>query len=142
MEWCCIIANDLGNESLSRFKVLDLPTFTDSKGSLTVLERALPFEIVRNYWIYASDNQTRGGHRHTHTRQALVAVSGTVSVYMDDGVANEVITLNRPSLCLLVEPKDWHTMSFGENGVLLVMASHPYDRDEYIDAPYDRASDD
>ena len=125
---------------MSHFTMLNLATFTDTRGSLTVLERALPFEVVRTYWIYGADGQTRGGHRHTYTRQALVAIGGAVSMYMNDGVTEEIIVLNHPSQCLLVEPKDWHTMTFGENAALLVMSSHPYDRSEYIDTPYERAA--
>lgn len=121
---------------MSHFTVLDLPTFTDPRGSLTVLEKALPFAVVRSYWIYGADGQTRGGHRHRHTRQALVAVHGMVTVYMNDGVASDNVVLQRPGQCLLVEPKDWHTMTFGPGAVLLVMSSHPYDRSEYIDEPY------
>lgn len=123
---------------MSHFTLLNLPTFTDPRGALTVLEGALPFTVVRTYWIYGSDGQTRGGHRHRHTRQALIAVSGTVSIYMNDGITEETIELTHPGLCLLVEPKDWHTMTFGPGSVLLVMSSHPYDRGEYIDTPYEK----
>lgn len=122
---------------MSHFATLNLPTFTDSRGALTVLEGALPFQVVRTYWIYGADGQTRGGHRHVHTRQALVAMSGTVSIYMNDGVTAETIDLTHPGQCLLVEPKDWHTMTFGSGSVLLVMSSHPYDRSEYIDTRYE-----
>lgn len=122
---------------MSHFPVILLPTFADPRGQLTVLEQALPFQIVRMYWIYGADEQTRGGHRHLHTRQALISMSGVVSVYMKDGITEETIELSHPSQCLLVEPKDWHTMSFGQNAVLLVMSSHPYDRAEYIDMPYE-----
>jgi hypothetical protein len=127
---------------MSHFTMLDLPTFTDPRGTLTVLERALPFEVIRTYWIYGAGGQTRGGHRHTLTRQALVGLSGKVSIYMNDGVTEEIIELNHPSKCLLVEPKDWHTMTFCESAVLLVMSSHLYDRNEYIDTPYERVSHD
>ncbi len=122
---------------MSHFIVLNLPTFVDSRGSLTVLERALPFEVIRSYWIYGADGQTRGGHRHTYTRQALVAISGVVSMYMNNGIMEDTIVLKYPSQCLLVEPKDWHTMTFSKNSVLLVMSSHSYDRSEYIDTPYE-----
>lgn len=101
-----------------------------------MLEKTLPFEVLRSYWIYGADEQTRGGHRHVYTRQALIAVNGFVSVYMNDGKISETIVLDRPSRCLLVEPKDWHTMTFGKGAVLLVMSSHIYDRSEYIDEPY------
>ncbi len=122
---------------MSHFTQLLLPTFTDSRGSLTVLEGALPFVPVRTYWIYAADGQTRGGHRHRHSRQALVAINGCVTIYMNDGVTFETVLLDQPGKCLLVEPKDWHTMSFGAGSVLLVMSSQPYDRSEYIDTPYE-----
>jgi mannose-6-phosphate isomerase-like protein (cupin superfamily) len=121
---------------MSQFQILKLPSHSDSRGSLTVLEGELPFVVVRTYWIYGADGQTRGGHRHKHTRQALVALSGQVSVYMNDGVASQDVLLDSPGSCLLVEPKDWHTMTFGRGAVLLVMSSHPYDRSEYIDKPY------
>ena len=66
----------------------------------------------------------------------LVALNGEVTIYMNDGVASDNVVLQRPGQCLLVEPKDWHTMTFGPGAVLLVMSSHPYDRSEYIDEPY------
>jgi hypothetical protein len=122
---------------MSLFTQLMLPTFNEPRGSLTVLDGALPFQVVRTYWIYGADGQTRGGHRHVRTRQALVSVSGIVTIYMNDGVTTDNVVLDNPGQCLLVEPKDWHTMTFGPNSVLLVMSSHPYDRSEYIDTPYE-----
>lgn len=122
---------------MSHFAQLMLPTFTDPRGSLTVLDGSLPFTPLRTYWIYGADGQTRGGHRHKHTRQALLAINGTITIYMNDGVTVEHVVLDQPGKCLLVEPKDWHTMHFGPGSVLMVMASHPYDRSEYIDTPYE-----
>lgn len=126
----------------SHFTMLQLPTFTDLRGSLTVLENALPFDVVRMYWIYGADGQTRGGHRHTYTRQALIAVAGQISIYMNDGITEEVVKLEYPNQCLLVEPKDWHTMTFGPNSILMVLSSHSYDRSEYVDTPYESTSND
>ena len=65
-----------------------------------------------------------------------MAVAGRVSIYMNDGEAQDDVVLDHPRRCLLVEPKDWHTMTFGQGAVLLVMSSHGYDRSEYIDQPY------
>ena len=121
---------------MTHFPILSLPTFKDSRGSLTVLDTALPFPVVRTYWIYDADGQTRGGHRHRYTRQALVAIRGVVSIYMNDGVASDTVVLDRPGQILLVEPKDWHTMTFGKDAVLLVMASHTYDKSDYISESY------
>lgn len=121
---------------MSHFPILKLPTFTDARGSLTVMEGALPFSVVRSYWIFGADGQTRGGHRHRYTHQALVAISGAVTIYMNDGEYIENVLLEHPGDCLIVQPKDWHTMTFGAGSVLLVMSSHSYDRSEYIDEPY------
>lgn len=127
---------------MSHFTVLRLPTFEDERGSLSVLDGILPFQIVRCYWISGADGQTRGGHRHIYTRQALIAVSGTVIIYINDGMTQETLVLDHPSKCLIVEPKDWHTMTFKNNAVLLVVSSHHYNRDEYIDTPYERQIND
>ena len=121
---------------MKRYTLLDLATFSDDRGALTVLDNVLPFPIARTYWIYGADGHTRGGHRHHVTRQALVAVAGSVAIYMNDGVEETTVVLDKPSLCLLVEPKDWHTMNFGHGSVLLVISSHHYDRSDYIDEPY------
>lgn len=122
---------------MSYFTTIDLPTFFDLRGGLTVLDDALPFEIKRIYWIYGADGHLRGGHRHVKTRQALIAVAGMVSMYINDGRCSGTVELNDPSKCLLVEPKDWHTMTFGPGSVLLVLSSEPYDRADYIDEKYD-----
>ena len=126
---------------MSHFTLLRLPTFEDDRGFLTVLEKALPFDVIRTYWIYGADGQTRGGHRHSYTRQALIAIAGTVKIYMNDGITQDTLVLDKPSECLIVEPKDWHTMTFGERSVLLVMSSSAYDRNEYIDTPYESHPD-
>jgi dTDP-4-dehydrorhamnose 3,5-epimerase-like enzyme len=118
--------------------MLQLPTFEDKRGFLTVMENVLPFQVVRTYWIYRANGQTRGGHRHCYTRQALIAITGTVTIYINDGIIEETLVLDQPSQCLIVEPKDWHTMTFGDNAVLLVMSSNAYDRSEYIDTPYEK----
>ncbi len=119
------------------FNMISLPTFSDSRGSLTVLEQTLPFQVVRLFWIYGVHDQVRGGHRHAKTRQALVALKGVVSVYMNDGAAEQTVLLDAPNKCLLVEPKDWHTMTFIDDAILLVASSHIYDSSDYIDAPYE-----
>jgi dTDP-4-dehydrorhamnose 3,5-epimerase-like enzyme len=122
--------------ALSSPSLLKLPHFSDGRGNLTVVEKDLPFSISRTFWISGADGKTRGGHRHHRTRQALVALSGEVSVFLDDGKRQTTVHLDHPSLCLVVEPEDWHTMTFERDAVLLVFASLPYDPADYITEPY------
>ena len=121
---------------MSNFRIIDLPAFEDARGRLTVLQQALPFEAQRVYWITDADHQTRGGHRHHKSRQALIAVAGTVVVLMNDGTHQEKVRLERPNQCLIVEPEDWHTMTFLPGSILLVFASQLYDVNDYIDEEY------
>ena len=117
-------------------KIIEIPTFEDERGFLTVMENILPFKIKRIYWIYGADEQIRGGHRHKITKQALVAVSGTIDLKIIDGNKETLYILDNPSKCLIVEPEDWHTMYFKNNAVLLVFASHKYDKNDYIEKPF------
>mgnify|MGYP001300963350 FL=1 len=116
--------------------ILDLPTFKDDRGILTVLEDLLPFDIKRSYWIYSADGKKRGGHRHKKTRQALISLLGEVTLDINNGKVRESFCLNNPSTCIIIEPEDWHTMSFSENSILIVFASHKYNKDDYVYTPY------
>jgi dTDP-4-dehydrorhamnose 3,5-epimerase-like enzyme len=117
---------------MSYFNKIGLPTFYDDRGKLSVLEKEVPFKIERIFWIYDSDGQIRGGHRHHNTTQVLISIKGIVSIYMNDGNHEETILLSNSNECLLVEPKDWHTMTFEKDAILLVLASHPYNENDYI----------
>ena len=119
-------------------KIIRIPTFEDERGFLTVMEDILPFKVRRIYWIYGADEQSRGGHRHKITKQALVAVSGTIDLKINDGNKETLYILDNPSKCLIVEPEDWHTMFFRNNAVLLVLASHAYDKKDYVENPLKR----
>ena len=116
-------------------KIIEIPTFKDERGFLTVMEDILPFKIERIYWIYGADKQSRGGHRHKITKQALVSLSGTVDLKINNGKEESLYILDNPSKCIIVEPEDWHTMFFKNNAVLLVFASHGYDKKDYIEIP-------
>lgn len=122
---------------MSSFKILKIPTFSDSLGILSVIDGILPFSILRVFWISGADGQIRGGHRHKKTRQALISLHGKILIYLNNGISEKTIALSSSDQCLIVEPEDWHTMTFGPDSVLLVLASHTYNRDDYIDKAYD-----
>ena len=66
----------------------------------------------------------------------LICVNGTAEIYVHDGKREQVFELSDPAKCLLLDPRDWHTMTIGAGAALLVLASHPYDKLDYIDEPY------
>ena len=117
--------------------LLDLITFTDNRGNLTVIEKVIPFEIKRIFYIYGVDNSIRGGHRHIKTRQAAICLKGKCVVKNNNGYEKHEFLLNTPSKCLLLEPEDWHTMEqFTEDAILMVLASEEYNEADYIFEPY------
>jgi hypothetical protein len=116
--------------------IVKLPTYSDNRGMLTVVEKILPFEIKRFYYIYDVTAQ-RGGHRHLKTIQALISLGGSCRVYVNNGEKENVFLLDSPSKCLILDPKDWHTMdAFSKQSILLVFSSEFYDKDDYIDEEY------
>jgi quercetin dioxygenase-like cupin family protein len=117
-------------------RIINLQKFSDERGNLTVVEKILPFEIKRFYYIYDVTSK-RGGHRHKKTTQALIILGGSCEIYVNNGQKEEIFLLDSPTKCLIVEPEDWHTMDkFSEGSTLLVFSSEFYDKDDYIDEEY------
>ena len=115
-------------------ELIELPTYKDDRGSLTVIEKILPFEIKRVYYIYEAKGGERGYHSHKKTKQALIAVSGNCQIHIKDGNDNLCFILDSPTKCLILEPQDFHWMNnFSKDCVLLALASHYYNKNDYID---------
>lgn len=116
--------------------LVELETFTDDRGSLTVLDKELPFAVKRAYYIYNAVG-VRAGHRHKINTQALVCLGGSCEVFVNDGKEKNTYLLDSSDKCLILNPEDWHTMDkFSDNSILLVLASEHYDVNEYIDEEY------
>jgi dTDP-4-dehydrorhamnose 3,5-epimerase-like enzyme len=120
----------------SRCRLLDLQTIRDPRGALTVVEggRNIPFEIRRVYWLYdVPGGQERAGHAHRSLQQVFVAASGSFDVVLDDGGERDVVTLNRSYHGLHVPEMHWRELeNFSSGAVCLVLASEPYDADDYF----------
>jgi hypothetical protein len=119
--------------------IIDLKTFTDKRGNLTVIEKVIPFEIKRVFYIYGVDDSTRGLHRHHKTIQAAISIQGSCEIWNQSGVdaKNELFLLDHPSKCLIINPEDYHWMkSFSEDCILMVFASEYFDANDYIYESY------
>lgn len=118
--------------------LIDLKTYTDERGNLTVIENVLPFIIERVFYIYGVDKSERGGHRHRKTIQAAVCIQGECKILNNDGETTQVYHLNNPSKCILLEPRDWHKMfEFSGDAILMVLASEKFNQNDYIFENYD-----
>ena len=113
--------------------LLDLTTFTDKRGNLTVIENSIPFTINRIFYIYGVDSSARGGHRHKKTVQAAICLRGSCHIQNNDGRQITEFILDQPHKCLILEPTDWHTMdNFTPDAILMVLASEYFDKNDYI----------
>jgi len=116
---------------------IDLKTFTDARGNLTVIEKVIPFQIKRVFYIYGVDNSRRGGHRHKKTVQAAVCIQGSCTISNNDGRSAQEFILDRPDKCLVLETRDWHVMhDFSKDAILMVFASEYFDEKDYIFEQY------
>ena len=117
--------------------LIDLKTFIDVRGNLTVIEKTIPFEIKRIFYIYGVDQSVRGGHRHKTTIQAAICLKGSCRIYNHDGHDEKYFMLDQPSKCLILQTSDWHTMDqFTPDAILMVLASEYFDQQDYIFEPY------
>lgn len=118
-------------------KRLNLQTITDNRGSLTVIEKILPFPIKRIFYIN-NFHGLRGGHRHKLTEMALISINGEIKINVENPYSKNSFILDSPTSLLLLSPEDWHTMeALTLNAILLVLCSHEYDSNDYIIEKYE-----
>ena len=120
---------------LTDCRLIDLPKISDPRGNLTSIEsgRHIPFSIERVYYLYdVPGGAERGGHAHKRLKQFIVAMSGSFDVVLDDGTSKRRHHLNRSYSGLYICPMIWRELdNFSSGSVCLVLASHPYEEDDY-----------
>jgi acetyltransferase-like isoleucine patch superfamily enzyme len=108
----------------------------DLRGSLVAanFEEDLPFVPRRFFTVFGVPSKdVRGAHAHRVCHQLLVCVQGSVMAVVDDGTTRQEFLLDRPDLGLHMEPMIWGTQyRYSADAVLLVLASHPYEAEDYI----------
>lgn len=109
----------------------------DLRGSLVAADFAdteLPFVPQRFFTVFGvPSKEIRGSHAHLRCEQVLVCLQGSVRALVDSGGARQEFLLNRPEVALYMGPMIWGTQyHYSSDAVVLVLASHPYDPDDYI----------
>lgn len=117
--------------------LIPLPKITDLRGNLSFAEgnNHIPFKIERVFWVYdVPGGEDRGGHAFKNTEEFIIALSGSFDVVLDDGNGNvQTYRMNRSYYGLYVPKMMWRQKTnFSTNSVALVLASTPYDADDYI----------
>lgn len=155
------IDNIHGLSDLSQCKLLEIPTIPEVDGRLLADDDSAPgyftsavrkpsgrqseiinhngsecqfFGVSRVFYLFDVPSAAlRGGHSHYADSQLIVAVSGSFTVTVDDGVNHKEYTLNRPDQGLLVPPGIWRELKdFSSGSICLVLTSHPFDEADYV----------
>lgn len=116
--------------------IIQFPKILDDRGNLSFIEEVkhVPFNIARVYWIYdVPGGESRGSHAYRTLHECIIALSGSFDVFLDDGLAQKIVTLNRAYYGLYVPNMIWRRMqNFSTNSVAFVIASLPYSPEDYI----------
>lgn len=113
--------------------IIEIPTFTDERGAISVLDKELPFQIRRVFWLHhIADGKDRGEHALLDSTEIIVAVHGSFVVDLDDTVSKTSVLLDSPDKGLVIRPGIWfRTHSYKNDGVSLILAEEEYTRNKY-----------
>ena len=121
------------NYSVKDCSIIDVPTFTDERGAISVMDKELPFQVKRVFWLHhIEEGKDRGAHALLDSSEIMVAVHGSFIVELDDTKNKTSILLNDPSKGLMIRSGIWfRTHSYKEDGVSLILAEEEYARNKY-----------
>lgn len=119
--------------TVSDCDLVNIPTFTDERGAISVLDKELPFQVRRVFWLHhIQEGKDRGAHALLDSSEIMVAVNGSFVVDLDDTINQTSIMLDSPNKGLTIRPGVWfRTHSYHDNGVSLIIAEEEYARDRY-----------
>ena len=124
------------DDNTGEVRLIKLPVVSDPRGDLTFIEgeKHVPFQIRRVYYLYnVPVDAERGGHAHHALEQIIFALSGSFRIKIDDGLVQSEYWLRNPRRGLYVNRMIWREMdSFSQGAVCMVLASLPYDENDYI----------
>jgi UDP-2-acetamido-3-amino-2,3-dideoxy-glucuronate N-acetyltransferase len=115
----------------------------DERGLLTAAQfpSQVPFSVSRVFVV--SDVQPgwlRGGHAHHNCHQLLIPLSGEIRVTWEGFPDSGDLVITKGGNALHIPPLVWALQEYLTLGAsLLVLASHEYDVNDYIDDPADAA---
>jgi dTDP-4-dehydrorhamnose 3,5-epimerase-like enzyme len=113
---------------------LPLLRVCEENGCLTVFDQStLPFSVQRVFTVQASAGAVRGQHAHRIGTQALIALTGQVTVRLTDarGFSETVLVAGGPGL--VIPPMVWSEQEYLDpENTLLVLCDTPFSEADYI----------
>ncbi|MCF0073027.1 FdtA/QdtA family cupin domain-containing protein [Dyadobacter sp. CY261] len=117
-------------------QLINLKTFRDTRGSLTVIERVIPFEIKRIFYVNGASPLGHSENSHKTMRQAVICLKGSCLITSHTGTEEQHFVLDTADQCLLLAPEDRYQMGeFPHESILMVLASEPFEAEELVSGP-------
>jgi UDP-2-acetamido-3-amino-2,3-dideoxy-glucuronate N-acetyltransferase len=116
---------------------INLVRHTDERGILIPIEfEDLPFIPKRLFTVQSVPaGGVRGGHGHRICWQFLLALSGIIEVTTQTSAGSRTTRLTPGASGLIIPPRVFAEQRYVQaGGILLVLASEPYDPDDYLTA--------
>lgn len=115
---------------------IEFPQFVEARGRLTAFDFVLlPFIPRRIFCVTGVPAGTvRGAHAHREGDQVLICLSGRIRVELRSGDAHSVVDCEPDGRGLLLKQGVWAQQTYvGEDAELLVLCSHPFNPQIYIE---------
>lgn len=116
------------------YKIIDIPTIIDDRGSLSFVEyeQVLSFVIKRVYWLYDL-KKVRGAHAHKELKQFIFCAHGSIELVLDDSIKRESIILDSANKGVSITKSLWREIiNFKNDPQLVILASDIYAEEDYI----------
>lgn len=118
------------------YKILNFPTVTDSRGSLTYINNSdqIPFDIKRIFIVSDVPNGlSRGGHAHKVLQEILIPLNGSFCVEVSDGINCSEVYLSEKDSGILIPPSSWRVVKkYSPGAICLSICSQEFSEDDYI----------
>ena len=119
--------------SLEDVVLIPVQRTSDEGGSMTVVSsRMIPFQVERVFSI-SSKNTIRGNHAHKDCTQFIVCLSGSLDVFVDDGLTKQKYILTSSSEGLIIPPGIWAHQEYSAVETMInVYCDEDYRESDYI----------
>jgi hypothetical protein len=119
---------------MAKFKLVKIPTHTDSRGSLSAVELKdyVDWPVKRVYYV-TGVTLDRGGHAVRGEKKIYVCMQGKVKARIHDGIKWHEIELIGPDDGIVMDEMCWREFKDFEAGTVLTAISNMnYEKDKYI----------
>lgn len=118
-------------------KIINLQNHLASDGSTSILDFAELSCLTPKRLFFVSDvppNESRGFHAHKECIQLLIAAHGVCTLEVKKADRSLKLVMDSPEIGVLLPAMTWATQTYKDkNTVLIVLASHSYDPEDYIE---------